>query len=129
MAEDNYAALKSFFHMYPEYKTNDFYLTGKSYGGFYIPVLSVLIAKDDAFNFKVKLVFIICIFGCTNFIVQVLYNYKVQPYPNTTITSCIKYNTFLMYSHSLLYNCFMESLSVTKNYKSDDVFIRKREWN
>lgn len=54
MAADNYAALKSFFHLYPDYKRNDFYVTGESYGGFYVPTLSVLVMNDASFNFKVS---------------------------------------------------------------------------
>ena len=59
MAADNYAALKSFFHLYPDYKRNDFYVTGESYGGFYVPTLSVLVMNDASFNFKVN---IVCLF-------------------------------------------------------------------
>ena len=53
VAENNYAALKSFFKKFPEYKNNDLYLTGESYAGIYIPTLAVKLLKDPSFNVKV----------------------------------------------------------------------------
>lgn len=37
-AEDFYDFIVAFFEAYPEYKTNDLYLTAESYGGIYIPM-------------------------------------------------------------------------------------------
>jgi cathepsin A (carboxypeptidase C) len=46
-AQDNHDALVDFFTTkFPELKQNDFYLTGESYGGVYIPTLAVLISQD-----------------------------------------------------------------------------------
>uniref|UniRef100_A0A914XFD1 Carboxypeptidase n=1 Tax=Plectus sambesii TaxID=2011161 RepID=A0A914XFD1_9BILA len=40
-AEDNYLALKDFFtNVFPEYATRQFFVTGESYGGVYIPTLA-----------------------------------------------------------------------------------------
>ncbi|VDO77934.1 unnamed protein product [Heligmosomoides polygyrus] len=39
-ADENYNALKDFFSIYPEYMGREFFVTGESYGGVYIPTLS-----------------------------------------------------------------------------------------
>ncbi|GIY95801.1 lysosomal protective protein [Caerostris extrusa] len=52
---DNYVALQHFFEKFPEFKKNDFYITGESYGGIYIPTLSVRVLTGPAnINFKVR---------------------------------------------------------------------------
>ncbi|KAA0202620.1 hypothetical protein HAZT_HAZT006633 [Hyalella azteca] len=51
----NYNGLKSFFKKFPEYRQNPFYVTGESYGGIYVPTLSVrIIENNDSFplNFR-----------------------------------------------------------------------------
>ncbi|CAG2055192.1 unnamed protein product [Timema podura] len=40
VAENVYAALVQFFQLFPELQENDFYVTGESYGGKYIPAVS-----------------------------------------------------------------------------------------
>ncbi len=50
----NYMALKDFFKGFPEFSSNDFYVTGESYAGVYVPTLSELVMEDPAFNFKVQ---------------------------------------------------------------------------
>lgn len=52
-AQVNFNALKSFFVKFPHLTSNDFFITGESYAGFYIPTLSML-ALDNKFpqNFK-----------------------------------------------------------------------------
>ncbi|VDO71668.1 unnamed protein product [Haemonchus placei] len=56
-ADENYNALKDFFSMFPEYASKDFFVTGESYGGVYIPTLSRRIlngiyTQDLNINFK-----------------------------------------------------------------------------
>lgn len=51
-ADDNHAALRYFFSVYPEFASNDFFITGESYGGIYVPSLSVRVASDPTINFK-----------------------------------------------------------------------------
>ena len=46
-AEDNYKALIAFFNKFPNLKKNDFYLTGESYAGIYIPWLANEIIKKN----------------------------------------------------------------------------------
>lgn len=51
---DNYVAIQSFYEKFPQFKKNEFYITGESYGGIYIPTLSVRVLTGPAkINFKV----------------------------------------------------------------------------
>lgn len=38
-AEDNYAFLQGFYELFPQFSTNDLWITGESYGGVYVPML------------------------------------------------------------------------------------------
>ena len=58
VADDNHAALKYFLKGFPEFAKNEFYITGESYGGIYVPTLSARIVDDSAFNFKVRINFL-----------------------------------------------------------------------
>ncbi|GFR96119.1 carboxypeptidase, partial [Elysia marginata] len=51
-ALNNYYALKDFFKKFPEYSGRDFFITGESYGGIYVPTLSNLVMKDPDFNLQ-----------------------------------------------------------------------------
>ncbi|GER51278.1 serine carboxypeptidase-like protein [Striga asiatica] len=46
-AEDAYAFLVSWFERFPQYKHRDFYITGESYAGHYVPQLSQLIYERN----------------------------------------------------------------------------------
>ncbi|KAI3789343.1 hypothetical protein L2E82_02136 [Cichorium intybus] len=46
-AKDSYAFLINWLERFPEYKTRDFYLTGESYAGHYIPQLAEFILKSN----------------------------------------------------------------------------------
>ena len=58
-ADENYAALQDFFNnVFPEYMNRSFYVTGESYGGIYLPMLTERIIngiQNGTFviNFKV----------------------------------------------------------------------------
>ncbi|XP_033755700.1 lysosomal protective protein-like [Pecten maximus] len=52
VALDNHLALKHFFLKFPEYKANEFFVTGESYGGIYVPTLSARLVDDSSFNFQ-----------------------------------------------------------------------------
>ena len=47
-AVDNLAALKDFFGKFPELQKNDFWITGESYAGIYIPTLAQQVIEDNA---------------------------------------------------------------------------------
>lgn len=57
-AKDNYALLQQFFTRFPQFRTNDLYITSESYGGHYMPTLAKEIvdhntaAQDPVLNFK-----------------------------------------------------------------------------
>ncbi|KAK4437853.1 Polyadenylate-binding protein RBP47 [Sesamum alatum] len=46
-AADSYTFLLNWFERFPEYKTRDFYITGESYAGHYVPQLALLILKNN----------------------------------------------------------------------------------
>lgn len=47
VGEDLYEALIQFFTLFPEYQKNDFFITGESYGGHFIPALGYTIYKKN----------------------------------------------------------------------------------
>merc|ERR1711934_812086 len=49
-AKDNLAALKEFFRSFPEFKPNEFYVSGESYAGVYVPTLSQQIFESASTN-------------------------------------------------------------------------------
>ncbi|KAH9427081.1 hypothetical protein DERP_014340 [Dermatophagoides pteronyssinus] len=52
-AQNNYVALKSFFKKFPHFEENSLYISGESYGGVYVPTLSVKILENHyPKNFK-----------------------------------------------------------------------------
>ncbi|KAL2501953.1 Serine carboxypeptidase-like 45 [Forsythia ovata] len=52
-AQDNLIFLENWFDKFPEFKNRDFYITGESYGGHYVPQLANLIIQSKAkFNLK-----------------------------------------------------------------------------
>ena len=46
-AEDNYKAIMEFYKKFPTLKKNDFYVTGESYAGIYIPYLAYKIIQAN----------------------------------------------------------------------------------
>ncbi|XP_061677323.1 probable serine carboxypeptidase CPVL [Syngnathoides biaculeatus] len=47
VGRDLYSALTQFFRLFPEYQSNDFYATGESYAGKYVPAVSYYIHKNN----------------------------------------------------------------------------------
>lgn len=61
VADDNYRALLSFFAKFPDFAQNDFFIFGESYGGIYVPTLSLRVVTGTAnVNFKVRLLSAAC---------------------------------------------------------------------
>jgi len=54
---DSYVFLQKWFQLYPEYKSNDFYVSGESYGGHYVPQLAwtILQGNKNSSNAKINL--------------------------------------------------------------------------
>lgn len=48
VADNNVKAIESFFQKFPHLKSNSFYVTGESYGGIYVPTLSVRLLKSKS---------------------------------------------------------------------------------
>ncbi|KAH9321431.1 hypothetical protein KI387_016070, partial [Taxus chinensis] len=46
-AQDSYTFLLNWFERFPQYKNRDFYITGESYAGYYIPQLADTILKNN----------------------------------------------------------------------------------
>lgn len=68
---NNYLALKEFFRLFPEYSKNEFFLTGESYGGIYIPTLAERVMEDSSINLQVPLCCGFDVFG-VHFVVCVI---------------------------------------------------------
>ncbi|KAM4587749.1 lysosomal protective protein [Odontesthes bonariensis] len=49
---NNYLALKEFFRLFPEFSSNELFLTGESYGGIYIPTLAERVMEDASLNLQ-----------------------------------------------------------------------------
>ena len=47
-AQDNLQAVLAFFNGWPEWRDNEFYLTGESYAGVYVPTLALQIVKHNS---------------------------------------------------------------------------------
>ncbi|KAK7099541.1 probable serine carboxypeptidase CPVL [Littorina saxatilis] len=57
VGRDLYSFLVQFFQIYSEYQSNDFYITGESYAGKYVPAISYKIHMENQGHPKVKINF------------------------------------------------------------------------
>ncbi|GMH72032.1 hypothetical protein TrST_g2554 [Triparma strigata] len=53
-ADDNLAALHSFYEKFPQFMENDLFITGESYAGVYVPTLAENVLLDETFPAKLK---------------------------------------------------------------------------
>ncbi|MBN3288531.1 PPGB protein, partial [Polyodon spathula] len=54
---NNYLALKAFFRLFPEFSKNEFFITGESYAGIYIPTLAERVMEDSSINMQKSYLF------------------------------------------------------------------------
>ena len=75
VANDLYDALTQFFQLFNTLKNNDFYVTGESYAGKYVPAISYKIHTSnklmlktarprDVINLKVSTIFLVQLYSC-----------------------------------------------------------------
>ncbi|PAV77470.1 hypothetical protein WR25_26339 [Diploscapter pachys] len=112
-AVENWEALVAFFNEFPQYKTNDFYVTGESYGGIYVPTL-VQTIMDRQSQFSINLKGFTIGNGCvsvtenTDAEVQFLYNHGLVDDTDTGL------NPYNMYA-----SCVNASLNISARYKAE----------
>ena len=61
---DNLAAVEKFYELFPEYRSNEFYISGESYAGIYVPMLAYQIITAKSYT-GAKLNGIMVGNGCT----------------------------------------------------------------
>ena len=54
-ASDSYKFLINWLEKFPEYKTRDFYITGESYAGHYVPQLAYTIVSENKITNQTKI--------------------------------------------------------------------------
>lgn len=64
-AADNLAAVEKFYELFPEYKANQFFISGESYAGIYVPMLAYQILQAGPAYTGAKLTGIMVGNGCT----------------------------------------------------------------
>ena len=93
--QDNWEALKTFFNGFPELAKNDFWITGESYAGIYIPWLAAFIDGENKNGSQyINLKGIMVGDGVIGVDIPVLFNNTVTNYVNHHLISIDAYNTF-----------------------------------
>lgn len=100
-AKDNFALIQAFYERFPERKSNKLYLASESYGGHYIPQLSLEILKHDKdhdINFAGFMLGNPYVDPYTNFIAEIeaVYGHGLLPLPvmQTWRDACSSHDTW-----------------------------------
>ena len=118
-AEDNFKALQDFFKKYPTFKGRDFYISGESYAGIYIPMLAyriILYNKNAQSYAKINLKGILVGNGVAD------WNYDTT---NAMIDFAFSHH-LTSYEHRLQFNqyCIMEY----NQTKCDEILTKLDSW-
>jgi len=123
-AEDNYETIKSFFAKFSDLKDNDFYISGESYAGIYVPFLAHKIAVEKK-DTNIKLKGILVGNGVTD-----------EKYDGTAVNAMAFWHNLIdknLEDELVKYNCFPKELSVyleptkTPDIKCDDLVVQIEE--
>lgn len=104
-AHDNLSSMVSWFQKFPEFALHDFYITGESYGGIYIPTLAynILLFNENTSSNRINLKGIAVGNGCTD------WEFDTTPALLTLAWTHSLYG-YEMYNNFTQFDCFQENM-------------------